>query len=118
MSKADKMDYYWTSSEASDSLAPGATHTWRAFPWEVDDINSITACPFNSIGSNYQFYREDNLLAVENVRSEENSHGATLIFTVRNNGQIMINGYEISLLQIGNGSGQAPVEPVLEICSQ
>ena len=83
---------YWLAANDTDARAPGDTHSWIAWPYSYGEAIGISASVTDP--------GEEHILAVENIRLQDDLNGRRMLFTVRNIGRSLVNGYGIGYSHI------------------
>lgn len=83
---------YWLAANVSDALAPGEVHDWIAWPYSYGEAVGISASATEP--------GEEHILAVENVRLQDDVNGRRMFFAVRNVGRSLVDGYGVGYSHI------------------
>jgi hypothetical protein len=87
----------WTATgEGLDHLVPGAVHSWIAWGFGDGDAIVVSAHPGHLGGNPPINIPEEQILTVENLRTEWNPTGRRIFFDVQNTGSFAVFGYVIA----------------------
>jgi hypothetical protein len=80
----------WQSGGANQALLPGESREWSVQGFGYRQVVAVTVWPTRGRTS------ARRILAVENLRTESDSHYYTLTFSVRNVGQSEVPSYTLN----------------------